>query len=81
MPLFLDHHIGSVPPEQHPMLSQKIGAGQADEFGATAVNVFVGQEETWCLSNAPSSEAVQKAHEAIGIQLGAHDINEVKALA
>ena len=63
------------------MLTQKIAAGQPDEFGATAVNVFVGKEETWCLSNAASGETVHKAHEAIGVQLAAGDINEVKALA
>ena len=81
MPLFLDHHKGAVPSEMQPMLSQKISAGQPDEFGAVAVNVFVSQEDTWCLSNAPTAEAVHKAHESVGVRLEEGDINEIKALA
>ena len=48
---------------------------------AVAINIFVSQETTWCLSNAPTAEAVHKAHESVGVRLGEGNINEMKALA
>ena len=82
MPRFLDHHPTTpMPPEMGPAISEKIKSGKADEHGTVALNVIVGQDETWCLADAPNADAVHKGHEAIGIKLGAGDVVEVQTLA
>jgi hypothetical protein len=40
----------------------------------------MGADRTYCYSEAPSAEAVQQAHEAMGILLGPEDIEEVRVL-
>ena len=77
MPLFLDQHEGGLPAE---MVSQKVNSGEADQFGAKAVNVIWSDNETFCLSDAPNAEAVHKAHEAIGVTLGEGTVREVQKI-
>ena len=82
MPTFLDHHPTTpMPPEMAQAVIDKIKSGKPDEHGAVALNVIVGQEQTWCLAEAPNADAVHKGHEGIGIHLGAGDITEVQTLA
>lgn len=81
MPKFLDHHPTTpMPPEMAQALIEKIKSGIPDEHGTIGVNVFVGQEDTWCLTEAPNAAAVHKGHEAIGINLGPGDVTEVQSL-
>ena len=79
MPVFLDQHQGGLTSEMAEMVKQKVAAGQMDGFGAKALNVFWSDDETFCLSEAPNAEAVHKAHEAIGINLGGGDIRQVQS--
>ena len=60
MPVFLDQHEGGLTPEMVPMVKQKVAAGQADEFGSKALNVYWSGSDTFCLSEAPNAEAVHK---------------------
>ena len=79
MPMFLDQHQGGLPPEMVGAIKQKVAAGQADEFGNKVLNVFWSDSETFCISEAPNAEAVHKAHEAIGVNLGSGAIREAQS--
>ena len=82
MATYLDHHPTTpMPPEMAQVVIDKIKSGKTDEHGVVALNVIVGQEQTWCLCEAPTADAVHKGHESIGIKLGAGDIVEVQSLA
>ena len=80
MPKFLDHHATiPMPLEMAQGLAERIKAGKPDEqFGTVVQNVFVGETETWCLAEAPNADAIRKAHESIGINLGPDDVVEVQ---
>ena len=81
MAKFVDHHATTpMPPEMAQAVVEKLKSGQADQFDVTGVNAFVGATDTWCLSEAISADAVHKSHEAMGINLGAGDVQEVQAL-
>jgi hypothetical protein len=78
MPTFLDHHaMPELSPEMKEGMAERIRGGQPDENGARAVNVYVADGEAYCLSDAPSAEAVVKAHEAAGIAIRREDVVEV----
>ena len=82
MPKFLDHHpTAPMPPEMAQAAVQKIKDGTPDQFGTVALNVIVGEKDTWCITESPSADAVHKGHEAIGINLGPGDAVEVQTLA
>ena len=81
MAKFVDHHATMpMPPEMAQAAVEKLKSGQADEFGVTGINAYVGANDTWCLTEASSADAVHKSHEAMGINLGVGDIQEVQAL-
>ena len=39
----------------------KMKSGEKDDFGVIGLNAFVGERETWCLTDAPNAEAVHKS--------------------
>jgi Protein of unknown function (DUF4242) len=81
MPKFIDHHAMSpnLPPEMQEGIASRLRAGEPDEFGVTAVNVFLGKDGTaFCLSEAPDADAVVKAHEAAGFPLDGSEVVEVR---
>ena len=81
MPRFIDHHATMpMPPEMAQALVAKMKSGQPDENGVIGINAFVGEKDTWCLTDAPNAEAVHKGHEAMGVNLGPGDVAEVTAL-
>lgn len=82
MPKFIDHHatMPQLSPEMAKQMAGAIKAGKADQHGVTGINVFVGNGQGWCLSEAPSADAVLKSHQAVGVPLERHAITEVKAL-
>ena len=90
MPKFLDHH-GKMPPMSPEMMQQgqqmmqqlagAIKAKQADKFGVTPINVFMGVNgESWCMTEAPNAEAIIKSHAANGATLTKADIVEINSL-
>jgi len=82
MPTFLDHHaMPELSPEMKEGMAERIRSDQADENGAKAVNVYLADGEAYCLSDAPSAEAVVEAHEAAGVAIRREDVVEVTALA
>ena len=82
MPRFIDHHATMpMPPEMAQAAVAKMKSGEKDENGVIGINAFVGEKDTWCLTDAPNADAVHKGHEAMGINLGSGDITEVNALA
>ena len=42
--------------------------------------MFVSQDVTYCYTEAPNAEAVHKAHETMGLNLGPGDVKEVQSL-
>ncbi|MGH3036068.1 MAG: nickel-binding protein [Gaiellaceae bacterium] len=78
MPTFLDHHaMPEMTPEMREGMAERIRGGRPDENGARAVNVYMADGEAYCLSDAPSAEAVVKAHEAAGVAIRREDVVEV----
>lgn len=82
MPKFIDHHeMSELAPEARAGIAEKLRAGEADEHGVRGINVFLGKNgESYCLSEAPSAEAVKKAHEALGFSISDRDIVEVESV-
>jgi hypothetical protein len=83
MPKFLDHHptMPAIPPEMQEGMAERIKAGRPDEHGVTGLNVILTADgEGYCLSDAPTAEAVVKAHEAAGFPLRREDVVEVRTL-
>ena len=82
MPRYLDHHPTdpNMPPELVAQIMKRLRNGERDEFGEKGLNVFVGAEQTYCHTDAPSAEAVRESHEALGITLGPEDVLEVQVL-
>ena len=69
-----------MPPEMQKIVRDKIQEGKRDELGSKGVNVFFTNDETWCLTDASSPDAIHKAHEAVGLKLGAGDVKEVASV-
>jgi hypothetical protein len=82
MPKFIDHHeMSELAPEARAGIAERLRAGEPDEFGVRGLNVFVGKDGTsYCLSEAPSAEAVKRAHGALGFELDDSDIVEVESV-
>jgi hypothetical protein len=82
MSRYIDHHPTNpnLPPEVLMVIKQRLQSGELDEFDERGINVFIGAEHTYCYTEAPSVDAVRKAHEAMGIFLGPEDITEVQVL-
>jgi hypothetical protein len=82
MPTFLDHHgMPELSPEMKEAMAGRIRSGQTDDNGARALNVYLADGEAYCLSDAPSAEAVVEAHETAGVPIRREDVVEVTALA
>ena len=82
MPRFLDYHetMPPLPPEALEGMQEKIKAGKADEFGVVALNAIMGGGHAWCVTEAPSAEAVCKSHEAMGIPQDGGNVTEVQVI-
>ncbi|MBI2871685.1 MAG: DUF4242 domain-containing protein [Chloroflexi bacterium] len=80
MPMYLDHHKGTLSPQMAEEARKVIRAGMASPQGVKGLNAFFTKDESWCLTEAPSAEAVHKYHEAMGMKLGKGDVIEVKTL-
>jgi hypothetical protein len=82
MPRYLDHHPTNpnMPPEIVAQIMQRLDSGQPDEFGERGLHVFIGAEQTYCHTEAPSVDAVRKSHEALGITLEPRHVVEVQVL-
>jgi hypothetical protein len=79
---YIDHHPtnANMPPEVISIIRKRLLSGEPDEFGDRGISVFIGTAETFCYTEAPSKEAVRKAHAAIGIDLDHTAIAEVQVL-
>ena len=82
MPKFMDTHPTNpdVPPEVVEGIRQKLLAGQPNDNGVVGLNMFVSQDVPYCYTEAPNAEAVHKAHENMGLNLGPGDVKEVQSL-
>lgn len=82
MAKYLDWHATNpnVPPEVIKGIREKLLARKPDEFGVVGLNMFVSKERTYCYAEAPSAEAIHKAHEKMGLILGKGDVVEVTSL-
>ena len=82
MPKFLDYHskMPQLPPEAVKAVQKDIKTGKADSFGVKPINGFVAKKGMgWCLTEAPSADAVCKSHESKGMKLGRGDVHEITA--
>jgi hypothetical protein len=81
MATFVDHHaMPELSSELRAGISDRISSGSPDENGAKAVNVYMGHGEAFCVSEAPSPDAVVAAHLAAGIEITRDDVHEVTPL-
>ena len=82
MARFIDHHTTNpnMPPEVLTIMRQRLQSGEQDEFGDRGISVFIGEEHTYCYTEAPDADAVRKSHEALGILLDPEDVAEVQVL-
>ena len=83
MPKFIDYHatMPQMPPEAMQEMKTHIQAGQPNQFGAKAINIFMGSGgQGYCLTEAPNADAVIKSHEANGVPLDRSNIIEVVSL-
>ena len=83
MPQFLDHHKASGPPpaEMVSQVESGLRSGHTDEAsGVKGISWMYNDNEQWCVTEAPNSEAVHKYHEAMGLNLGAGDVTEIKVV-
>ena len=82
VPRFIDQHPTNpnLPPEVVTLIRRRLQTGAPDEFGEMGINVFIGNERTFCYTDAPTADAVRQSHAAIGIFLAPEDIAEVQVL-
>ncbi|MBI2886664.1 MAG: hypothetical protein HYY02_05600 [Chloroflexi bacterium] len=83
MAKYIDYHakLPPMPPEAVTMMQDVMRSGKADEFGVKAVNAFMSSSgQAWCLTEAPSADAVCKSHQAKGITLEVGDVHEVQSV-
>ena len=81
MPKFMDHHsMPDMPPEALEMIESRLREGKPDEFGVTAVNVYLGKGQAFCLTEAPDADAVVRSHVENGVPLDSHDVVEVESM-
>jgi hypothetical protein len=84
MPKFLDHHPvahASLGSEAVEAMTGRINVAEPDQFGVTLINVFVAADgEGYCLSEAPSADAVVKSHGALGYTIEPSDVVQVTSL-
>ncbi|HYN16694.1 MAG TPA: hypothetical protein VEY96_01250 [Actinomycetes bacterium] len=82
MPRYIDHHPTNpdMPPDMVTMIKQRLTTGEVDQFGEKGHNVFIGPQQTYCYTEAPSPDAVRRSHQALGIILAPQDISEVQVL-
>ena len=78
MPTFLDHHAMPEPsPEMREGMASRLRAGAADAHGVTGLNVYLGEGEAYCLTEAPDADAVVRSHESMGVPVRREDVVEV----
>ena len=80
MPRFIDYHahLPEIPPELLQKLSAEMQSGAEDDLGVKPANAFLSEDgQAWCLTEAPSAEAVYRWHEARGIPFDQGNVFEV----
>jgi hypothetical protein len=84
MPRFLDQHPiahASLTNEAVEAMRARIQAGTPDNFGVALLNAFVAANGVgYCLSEAPSAEAVVESHGALGYLIDTDNVVEVTTL-
>ncbi len=68
--IVLDSHKGiKLDEKQRDLELEAIRSGQKDEFGVRPLNVYFNDAgRIFCLTEAPSVEAVKKAHSKMGVK-------------
>lgn len=84
MPKFLDHHPivhASLTNEALEAMRARIQSGSPDDFGVALLNAFVAINGIgYCLSEAPSADAVVESHGALGYLIDSSNVIEVTTL-
>lgn len=77
--IYIDSHKGfKLDGEMKKTLVTGIKAGGRDEFGVKGLNLYYNDNRAFCLTDAPSIDAVRKSHKTKGIICD--EIVEVKTL-
>lgn len=82
MPKYLDYHAKApkFPPEVIQQVAKSMKAGEVDKFGVKGLNAFITDKgEAYCLSEAPSADAVCQSHALKGLDLTKGDVREVSS--
>ena len=83
MPKYIDVHenMPPMPPEMAEQVRLGAQSGMANEYGVKVLNAYLSSGgQAYCVTEAPSVEAVLKAHEAIGTPQEAGKVVEVQSL-
>ena len=83
MPKFIDYHakLPPMPPEMAQQMQATIQAGKPDQFGVRALNAFFGADgQSYCLTEAPSAEAVCQSHQAMGMPQDKGNVVQVTSI-
>jgi hypothetical protein len=82
MPKFIDYHANMPPvsPEMAKQMTENLKKGKPDQFGVTGINVYVGQGEAFCMTDAPNADSVVKSHQALGFKLTTKDVHQVQPI-
>ncbi len=83
MPRFMDIHenMPPMPPEQIAAVKESLSKGEVNEFGMRGLDVLVAEGGTsYCLSEAPSKEAVLSSHQALGLEIPEGNVIQVTSL-
>lgn len=77
--IYIDSHRGlKLDGQMKDAMVSGIKAGGRDEFGVKGLNLFYNDSRAFCLTDAPSGDAVRQSHEGKGINCD--EIVEVKTL-
>jgi hypothetical protein len=82
MPTFIDYHakLPAIPREQAKEMAAGVKAGRRDDYDVKPLNVFIGNGEGFCLTEAPDKDAVVASHKALGFPLRKADVHQVTPL-
>ena len=83
MPKYIDYHekltpLPQLPPARVKQLMNDIKAAKLDDYGVKYINFFSAKNgHGFCVTEAPSVEALVQSHQALGLPLEAKDVHEI----
>lgn len=82
MAKFIDYHsnLPPMPEEVQAQLRDNLRNSKSDEYGVTGIDVLIGNNESFCITDAPSAQAVVDSHKNVGFPLEMDDVHQVQSV-